>query len=123
MSYMTAKSNRANQAFGRVCIVQNDAFAVHYADVPRHSDEEVVGSTASQVKNSNIFNNFRAMRWCTCLRHCATSRTTATSIPDGVTGTFHLLNPSGRTMAEKPSQPLTKTCTTDISWGVKAGGA
>ena len=35
-------------------------------------------------------------RWCTWLRHCATSRKVAGSIPDGVTGIFH----SGRIMAE-----------------------
>jgi hypothetical protein len=75
-------------------------------------------STAPQVKNSNIFNNFRAMRWCTCLRYCATSRMTATSIPDGVTETFHFFNPSGRTIAEKPSQPLTKF----VQW-ISPGGS
>ena len=34
----------------------------------------------------------------TCLRHCATSRGVAGSIPDEITGIFHLLNLSGRTM-------------------------
>jgi hypothetical protein len=33
------------------------------------------------------------------LRHCATNRKVAGSIPDGVIGIFHWHNPSGRTMA------------------------
>jgi hypothetical protein len=38
-------------------------------------------------------------RWRSLLRHCATSRKVAGSIPDGVIGIFHWHNPSGRTMA------------------------
>jgi len=38
-------------------------------------------------------------RWCSLLRHCATSRKVAGSISDGVTGNFYWFNPSGRTMA------------------------
>jgi len=37
--------------------------------------------------------------WRSWLRHCATSRNVAGSIPDGVTVTFHWHNPSGRTVA------------------------
>jgi hypothetical protein len=33
------------------------------------------------------------------LRHCVTNRKVAGSIPDGVIGSFHLHNPSGRNMA------------------------
>jgi len=33
------------------------------------------------------------------IRYCATNRKVAGSIPDGVIGIFHLLNPSYRTMA------------------------
>jgi hypothetical protein len=54
------------------------------------------------------------------LRHCATSRKVAGSIPDGVTGIFHWHNPSGRTMALGSTQPLTEMSTRNISWGVKA---
>jgi hypothetical protein len=39
----------------------------------------------------------------------ATSWKVAGSIPDGVTGVFHWLNPSGRTMALGSTQPLTET--------------
>jgi hypothetical protein len=42
------------------------------------------------------------------LRHCATNRKVAGSIPDGVFGIFHLHNPSGRTMALGSTQPLTE---------------
>jgi hypothetical protein len=41
----------------------------------------------------------------------------AGSIPDGVTGNFHLHNPSGRTMALGLTQPLTEMSTRNISWG------
>jgi hypothetical protein len=44
----------------------------------------------------------------------------AGSIPDGVTGVFHLHNPTGRTMALVLSQPLTETSTRNNSCGVKA---
>jgi len=53
------------------------------------------------------------------LRHCATTRKVAGSIPDGVTGTFHLHNPSDRTMALGSTQPLTEMSTRNISWGKK----
>ena len=39
--------------------------------------------------------------------HCATSWKVAGLIPNGVTGIFHLCNPSGRTMALGSTQPLT----------------
>ena len=51
------------------------------------------------------------------MRHCATSRKVAGSIPDGVNGFFHSRNPSGRTMAPGSTQPLTEMSTRNISWG------
>jgi hypothetical protein len=51
------------------------------------------------------------------LRHCATYRKDAGSIPDGVIGIFHLRNPPGRTMALESTQPLTEMSTRNISWG------
>jgi hypothetical protein len=57
------------------------------------------------------------------LRHCATSRWFAGSIPDGVTGIFHWHNPSGRTLTLGTTQPLREMSTRNISWGVKAAGA
>jgi hypothetical protein len=53
------------------------------------------------------------------LRHCATNRKVAGSIPDGVIGIFHLHNPSGRTMALGSTQPLIEMSTRSISWGYR----
>jgi hypothetical protein len=61
--------------------------------------------------------------WRSWLRHCATSRKVAGTIPDGVIGMFHWHKPSGRTMALGLTQPLTEMSTRNISWGVKAAGA
>jgi hypothetical protein len=41
------------------------------------------------------------------LRHCATNRQVAGSIPDGVIGISHWHTPVGRTMALGSTQPLT----------------
>ena len=57
------------------------------------------------------------------MRHCATSRKVAGSVPDGVIGIFHKHNNFGRTMALGSTQPLTEMSTRSNSRGVKAGGA
>ena len=62
-------------------------------------------------------------RWRSWLRHCATSRKTAGSIPDGFAGIFHWHTLSGRTTALGLTQPLTEMSTRNISWEVKASGA
>jgi hypothetical protein len=49
--------------------------------------------------------------WRSSLRHYATNRNVAGSIPDGVTGIFHWHNRSGRTMAQGSIQPLTEKST------------
>jgi hypothetical protein len=46
----------------------------------------------------------------------AKNRQVAGSIPDGVIGIFQWRNPSGRTMALGPTQPLTEKSTRCISW-------
>jgi hypothetical protein len=51
------------------------------------------------------------------LRHYATNRKVAGSIPDGVIGIFQGHNPAGRTMALESTQPLTEMSTRCISWG------
>ena len=61
-------------------------------------------------------------RWRSWLRHCATSRKVAGSIPDGVI-IFHWHKPSGSTMALGSTKPLTDMSTRNISWRVKAAGA
>ena len=53
----------------------------------------------------------RGARWRSWLRHCATSRKVAGSIPNGVIEIFHWHNPSGRTMALASTQPLTEMST------------
>jgi hypothetical protein len=57
--------------------------------------------------------------------HCTTNRKVAGSIPDGVIGIIDWHNPSGRTMALGPTQPLTQMITRNIFWGegVNAAGA
>jgi hypothetical protein len=62
-------------------------------------------------------------RWRSWLRHCATNRKVAGSIPDGVTGIFHWHSPFSRTMALGSTQPLTEISTRNISWSAKAAGA
>jgi len=54
---------------------------------------------------------------CSSLRHCATNRKVAGSIPDGVIRIIHWHNPSGRTMALGLTLPLTEMSTRNISWG------
>ena len=56
-------------------------------------------------------------RWCSWLRHCATSRKVAGSIPDGVIGIFHWHNPFDRTVALGPTQPLA-----DMTTRIKLSG-
>jgi hypothetical protein len=60
------------------------------------------------------------MQW---LRHCATSREIAGSIPYGVIAIFHLHIPSGRIMSLGSTNPLTEMSTSNIFLGVKAAGA
>ena len=62
-------------------------------------------------------------RWRSWLRHCATIRKVAGSIPEGIIEIFHWQNPSGRTMALGLTQPLTEMSTRNISWGIKSAGA
>ena len=64
---------------------------------------------------TNVQNSF-------LLKHCATGRKDAGSITDEATGIFHLLNPSGHTVALGSTQPLIEMNTTGISWRVKAAG-
>jgi hypothetical protein len=57
------------------------------------------------------------------VKHCATNRKVAVSIPDGVIGIFHWHNPFGRTMALGSTHPLTAMSTTNVSSRVNAPGA
>jgi hypothetical protein len=51
------------------------------------------------------------------LRHCATNRKFAGSIPEDVIGIFHWHNPSDCTMAMGSTQPLTKMSTRSLPGG------
>jgi hypothetical protein len=66
---------------------------------------------------------YRGTHWCSWLRHCTTSRMITCSIPDGVTGISHRLNPFDKTMALGSTQLLTEINARSISWGVKVAGA
>ena len=43
----------------------------------------------SALQYVHVYTKIRGTRWRSLLRHCATSRKVAGSIPDGVTGIFH----------------------------------
>jgi hypothetical protein len=58
-----------------------------------------------------------ALRWRSRLRHCATIRKVAGSIPNVDTGIFHWHNPNGRTKALWSTKPLTEMSTRNISGG------
>ena len=70
--------------------------------------------------NEMIQNPFT--RWCSWLRHYATSRKVARSILGGAIGIFHWHNPSGRTLVLGATQLLTEMSTRNISREVKAAG-
>jgi len=57
-------------------------------------------------------------QWRSWFRGCSTSRTVACLFPDGITGIFHWLDPSGRTMAMWSTQPLTEMSTRELFPGV-----
>jgi len=61
-------------------------------------------------------------QWRSWLRHCATSRKVAGSIPDGVIGIFHWHNPSGRTMALGVDSASNRNEYQECFLGVKAAG-
>ena len=62
-------------------------------------------------------------RWCSWLRHCTTTWKVAGSNPDGVTGIFQWLNPSGRIVALESYQPLNRNEYQESLLGVKTAGA
>ena len=56
------------------------------------------------------------------LQYYATSRKVAGSIPDGVNGIFHYINPSDRTIALGSIQPLTGMSTRNEGKGDRCTG-
>ena len=78
---------------------------------------ESISVSSYLYRATNFVHLPSTFRWRSWLRHCATSRKVAGSVPDGVIGNFHWHNHSGRTMALGSTQPLTEMCTKNISWG------
>jgi hypothetical protein len=72
---------------------------------------------AKLSQSNNCAFGVKTKRWRSWLRHCATNRKVAESIPNCAIGIFHWHNPSGRTMALGLPQPLTDMSTRNISWG------
>jgi hypothetical protein len=75
---------------------------------------------AIRFANMKIFcklMTFGGKQWGSWLQHCATRRKVAGSIPHGVNGSFHWLDPSYRTMNLGTTWSLRDICTRNISWG------
>jgi hypothetical protein len=89
-------------------------------DVLFHNFESYDTFLGSFIEFSFVLLIKRGRSW---LRHCATNRKVAGSIPGGVIGILHWHNPSARTVALRSTQPLTEMSTRNTSWGVKAAGA
>jgi hypothetical protein len=84
---------------------------------------QVVSCSILGMDLTNIILNRGARCWWrSWLRHCATSRKVAGSIPDSLIGIFHFHNPPGRTMALGLTQRLTEMSTRNVSGEVKAAG-
>jgi hypothetical protein len=68
-----------------------------------------------KIVNSRIMEG--STRYRSWLRHCATSRKVAGSIPDKVTRFFNRPNPSSRTMNLGSTEPLTEMSTRKLPMG------
>ena len=64
----------------------------------------------------------RGTLWRCWLRHCATSRKFAGSIPDEVLEIFRYLHPSGSTVVLELTQALTEMSTRNICWAGRCVG-
>jgi hypothetical protein len=94
-------------------------FGVHTYVCHKVSEKTEYTRSRCTFHSENITLVYVSMRWRSWLRHCATSRKVAGSIPDGAI--FHWHNPSGRTMALGSTQPLTEKSTRNIFWRGKCG--
>jgi hypothetical protein len=61
-------------------------------------------------------------RWCSWLKHRATSWKVTCAIPDGFIGILRRIDPSGHIMALKSIHPIIEKSTMNISLEVKADG-
>jgi len=87
-------------------------WVVTISSQPLYPAEQVAQCDAVKGDNKPHSGHYGGTRWRSWLRHCATSRKIAGSIPDGINGIFHWHNPSGRS-----TQPLTEMSTRNTSWG------
>jgi hypothetical protein len=80
--------------------------------LPTH---DIVSADPKQISFSRLHARGHVVaQW---LRHCATNRKVARSIPDGVIGIFHWHNPSGHTMALASTQTPMEMSSRNIFWG------
>ena len=70
------------------------------------------------ISRLRVNNRYRGTRLCSRLRHCATSRKVAGSIP----WCYHCNSFHWHNFSLGSTQPITKMSTRNISWGVKAAG-
>jgi len=119
----TVISNAPSTVFQDFCFRWMLRHVVRFIGVNDSEGAASLPSTSFTLKRTQQVSPKYMWLWRSWLRHCATSRRVAVSIPDGVTGSFHWNNPSDRTMALGLTQPLTEMSTRNISWGVKAAGA
>ena len=80
--------------------------------------------TSGSVSEKNFYQltSFQGYAVVQLVKALCFNRKVAGSIPDGITGIFHLHNPSCRTMALGLTQHLTEMSSRIISCGVKAAG-
>jgi hypothetical protein len=77
----------------------------------------------SIIRSFMVLTPYQPLMVAQWLRHCATNRKVAGSIPDGVTGIFHWRNPSDRTMALGVDSASNRNEYQEHFLGVKATGA
>ena len=74
--------------------------------------------TEGRKRNSGVIYEGWGTRWRSSLRHSASSRKVAGSIPDVVIGILNRHNPSGRTKTQGLTQTLPETGSVQSSCGV-----
>ena len=111
-----------SESFGLINY-RHPSFFVHYLLCPSLQKHWVpcsnpwLLSSLTHFINLSWYLNIQGRAVAYWLRHYATNRQVAGSIPDGVIGIFQWHNPSGSTIALGLTQPLTEMSTRCISWG------
>jgi hypothetical protein len=116
---VSLKSEKHNCYFHmKMCVHVWQYLALFFSEWEIFQTEIVEKSNTHFIFSTFFLRGTRLRSW---LRHCATRRKVAGSIPDGVIWFFHWHNLSGRTMGS--IQSLTEISSRNISWGVKVAGA